>query len=148
MDKPSKYHTKRFIGKWIKGADENGYSYSWNSAHEELENTSVFELNGRYYCSYCCNPAYPIQAGLRDRYRHEDYSTTGYTCICESAEKEKQFKKEKEELERKQSIEMHKLQEKYTDSLKHNKRKRLELIHSSEVKELERSEKYFDFTRK
>jgi len=151
VERPSKYHTSSFIGKGIKGANENGYSYHWDSAHPELEPTSTFNLGCSHYCSYCCKPAYPIQEGLRrDLYvfvdfYDRDFTVTGHTCICEGAEKEKELRKKLEEMEKKHKQEKYELEKEYKDVLKHDKRGRLELKHKKELKDLEWNEDCFRF---
>ena len=151
MESPSKYHRYSFVGKGIKGANENGYSYHWDSTHLELEPTSTFALGCSNYCSYCCQSAYPIQKGLRSDlnpfvgFYNRDFSTTGYTCICEGAEKEKELRKKLIEMEKKHKREKYELEKEYKDILKHDKRGRLELKHKKELKELEWNENGFRF---
>lgn len=67
-----------------------GFSFGdryWDSGHPELASTRVLQ-GGQPVCAYCGKSAYPIQAGLAvprfDR-DGEDYSVTGYTCVCSAA---------------------------------------------------------------
>lgn len=135
MNRPSKYHKSGTNGKervWY-----------WDSSHEDLEPTSTFTVNYKHFCSYCCKEAYSIQAGLREY--GDYYKTTGYTCICESAEKEKELRKKLEKLEEEYKEKENLLKLSYSESLTHNKRKRLEIIHAAELKEMDRNEKNFVF---
>ena len=146
MERPSKYHRLGHSGK--------GRVWYWDSSHEDLEPTSTFAIKYKHFCSYCCNEAYSIQEGLRDGGNY--YKITGYTCICESAEKEKELKRQLEELENELKRQLEELENEYKERiyqlkksyekiLKHNKKKRLEMIHVSELKEIERFEDSFEF---
>ena len=135
MERPSRYHRLGHNGK-----EREWY---WDSVHEDLEPTSTFTVKYKHFCSYCCEEAYSIQAGLRNG--GDYYKTTGYTCICESAEKEKELKKQLEELENEYKEREYQLKKSYEKILKHNKKKRLEMIHVSELKEIERFEDSFEF---
>ncbi len=145
MDRPSKYHDRVFVGT---SRTPSGYDWSWNSSHPELEPTETFALGCQHYCSYCCQKAYPIQAGLRDTrfdYYDRDFTVTGYTCICEGAEKEKELRRELEELKSKHQKEEWELKSKYSDVLRHDKKTRLKMQYDYDLKELERHESSFQF---
>ncbi|ATF13595.1 hypothetical protein A616_16895 [Brevibacillus brevis X23] len=139
MDKPSKYH------RWVYTGGEIERKWIWDSSHEELEPTSTFKIEGGQYCSYCYNQAYPIQSGLRNRM--EDYTVTGYCCICDAAEKEKEYRNEKAVMSKRHRQEEQELILKYANELKPNKKKRLEMLHRYEIKQLERNERLFEFRK-
>jgi hypothetical protein len=155
MEQPSKYHKLSYVGKGLDGANENGYRYSWESDHPELEPTSTFALSyTQHYCSYCCSEAYPIQAGLRsDLYGHVDFNkrnfdVTGYTCICEGAEKEKELRYKLNELKKKHEQEEYELKKEYKPFLKVDKKRRLELQYKNDLKNLEWNEDSFSFDKR
>jgi hypothetical protein len=142
FEKKSKYHSKNYVGKNTEDptVNEFGYKYMWNSSHEDLEPSTTFNVGNGNYCVYCRAKAYPIQAGLKGNGR--DYTTTGYTCICESAETEKQFKKEQEELMKKHSNEYQELKQKFAESLKINKVEILKMKQKAELQAEQQRSKY------
>lgn len=133
-EKPSKYHQSCFNGN----KETNGYGWSWNSRHEDLTPTETVNIECQNYCVYCGHTAYPIQAGLRGygTPRDRDYDITGYCCICESAEKEKELKQKQKELRKKHKEEEYELRKEYQDFLKHDKIKLLTIEYEAKLKSL------------
>jgi hypothetical protein len=139
--KKSKYHSKNYVGtsSGDPTVNEFGYKYMWNSSHEDLEPSMTFEVGCYNYCVYCREKAYPIQAGLKKGGR--DYTTTGHTCICDSAETEKQYKKEEVELLEKHRNEYEELKRNFAELLKINKVEILKMKQKAELQaELGRGE--------
>ena len=136
-EKPSRYHKYYYTGK-----GDDGHEYLWDSTHPDLVPTSTFQIESQHYCSYCCNKAYPIQANIKE---YADYTTTGYCCICDSAEKEKEFYQRIKELQIKHNNELRKLKQEYTSILKHDKQGRLDLKYKIDCKRLAWSEDSSDF---
>lgn len=141
MERPSKYHRWVFSGC----KENNGYKWTWDSSHDDLEQTETFSIGGEHFCAYCCNKAYPIQAGLRNNM--EVYKVTGYCCICEAAEKEIEYRREHEKMIKRHQQEEQTLRMNYKKELKTNKKKRLEMLHRYEMKQLEKSEQFFEFRK-
>lgn len=131
MERPSKYH--RYTGD----------GYTWDSTHPELEPTSTFTIGySQNFCSYCCSKAYPIQAGLKGKtyLDHRDYSVTGYCCICEGAEKEKELKIRLKELQNKHDQEMLQLKKEYIPYMKQDKEKRIIIEQKYKLKDVRNDE--------
>ena len=122
----SKYYKRCFVGIGVKGADESGREYHWDTTHPDLEPTETFSPSkyGRVnYCSYCGQPAKSIQANLREykaRRPSSDYDVTGYTCDCEGAEAEKEYRKEQELLMIKYQEDLSNLRKSFLPLLKQN----------------------------
>lgn len=134
---PSKYHNLVFVGKGIEGADELGYKYMWDSSHRDLLPTTTVKIGyGAPYCVYCQKIALPIQAGLRNN--KSNYDTTGYTCTCESAEAEKQYKQELQKMEEEQRDQRFQLQESFKERLKIDPVALLKIKQAYELKEASR----------
>lgn len=109
-----KFYSRVYVGSNLCGANALGYKMSWDSDHDELKEV---ETLGRHYCGYCGNRPLPIQAFLWK----EDYSVTGYTCVCSDAMDaiEVGLKIEAlKELHRKQLRELEKKMPKHKDSIK------------------------------
>lgn len=144
---PSKYHRRVYSGR--NKETTGGYEWSWESDHPDLEPTETVIIGNQHYCVYCCQKAYPIQAGLRRNSwseRGDNYDTTGYCCICESAEKEKEYKKKLIELneryENQKRKEKHILYNEYKNDLKQDKKTLLKIEYEYNLKRLEWDEKH------
>jgi hypothetical protein len=83
-----------------------GYERSWDSTHEDLRPTKFIEIGGKERCIYCGNIMLPIQAWIM---RQNNYSITGYCCICKDAFKELEYRDNMESLKQKQYEEREKL---------------------------------------
>jgi hypothetical protein len=133
QEAPSKYHTREYVG--VSEENPSGYKYFWNSIHPDLEPTETFLVGYERFCIYCCNKPYSIQANLREGRRSGnfinsqpwEYEITGYTCICEGAEAEKEFLKKLEELRNEHLQQIEQLEDDYRIRLKENTDKRIQL---------------------
>lgn len=156
-ERPSKYHRSGYVGEGVEGADKNGFKYSWDSSHEDLTNTKTVQIGSTDVCVYCAGRAYPIQAGLRESrrrhiltsYENRDYSTTGYTCICDGAEAEREYTKELKEIERaaKQALEEKKeaLKEKFGAQLTIDVSALTAIRHRHEASRRDKTSSFFFF---
>lgn len=137
--RPSEYHQLVFVGKGEKDADHLGYKFVWDSSHPDLLPTTTVKIGGygNPYCVYCHKLSLPIQAGLRDGGNY--YETSGYTCICEAAEAEKQYKEELAELEQSYKNKRSELQEAYTEKLLINQVAILKMKQAYELKNMSSS---------
>lgn len=129
----SKYHKRSYVGKGIKGADENGYEYTWNSMDERLAPTKTREIGYRKYCVYCGEPAYPIQGNI---IKYGNYDNTGHCCTCELAEREKELAQEKIDLENRHKEEICAINNKIKRELVEDELKLFELEYSNKRKRI------------
>ncbi|MFJ3388843.1 hypothetical protein [Lysinibacillus sp. NPDC086135] len=152
MSEKTKFYSRCYIGKGIDGADEYGYTYSWNSSHPELVETKTVKISRYTYCAYCGENANPIQAGLVGDGR--DYSVTGYTCSCncKGSQNEVEYFKELEELKQKFYKEEESLVNKYSELLQVDVEKLICIKHQYELARIEREKNrnigkrdYFNF---
>lgn len=119
-NRPSKYHQWSYLGSGAEGANESGYGYRWDSAEESLKPSTVYKISNTHYCVYCLAKALPIQAGLRrdsNRSHERRYDTTGYMCICDAAESERDYHESVEEMKSRHYKETLELKEFYKDKL-------------------------------
>ena len=136
---PSKYHSYGYIGEGQEGANENGYIYTWDSYHPELEPTETFSgdiVKHNPHCSYCGEPAFPVRKALNSTNFCPDSITIGYTCICEAAEAEKEYRKEFIALQEKHRNELQELQNKFRDTLLQDEKKQLEVTMKYQEKDM------------
>ena len=74
------------------------YKDGYSTTHPDLKPSKGETVRGSYrpHCIYCGEEMYSIQANI-DKYN--DYSTTGYTCLCLHAELEKEQEYQLKKLE-------------------------------------------------
>jgi len=101
-----KYFAHNYVG--VRGV--HGYVWSFDTTNEELVPTHSIRIGNEYYCPYCGSRMYLIQDKIT-------FSVTGYCCICEGAEAELKYEAEKEELLKKQEMELRALKESYKEKL-------------------------------
>jgi len=111
----------------------------WDSAAPGLVTTRTFLVGHKGpFCAYCCEPAKPIQAGLRGRYfdEHErDYRVTGHTCTCKGAKKDAEFRAKYTEMINKHEEQKIRLISKYCDILQPDVKKRIKLEYELKLKD-------------
>lgn len=108
--------------------------YSWNSSSELLTPTTTIKVAGERVCPYCAEKPLPIQSRIR---KYEDYSNTGYMCVCEGALKEIEFKEKLAELQKKHYEELEELKKSYRNDLVYNSDKLLNLEYALKKKEID-----------
>lgn len=99
-----KFFNYTYVGP-TAAKNSHGHVYHFNTTHADLLPTATFKMGG-YFCAYCGESAYPIQANLRV---HDDYDTTGYTCVCEDALADADHQRAVKELKKKHHEEMYQL---------------------------------------
>lgn len=125
------YFERYYVG--VYGID--GRVYSWNSTNPNLIPTTDIDVDGYgHYCPYCGEKMFPIQGYLARGI--DDYSTTGYCCICQGARDELEYKRKRIELEQKHAKELRNLEDQYRGKLTYCTDKLIEMRLSKIKKEL------------
>ena len=123
----------------------NGYNkdsvgvYSWNSTNMTAVPTKTIYLNHDEYCPYCGNRALPLQRRINS---HNDYSVTGYACVCPGSQAEIEFISCEQALKEKHEQELHDLRKEYRDRLQYDLPKLFNMWQDHRQREFERSMKY------
>lgn len=108
------YFRRDYVG--VRGID--GWVYSWNSTNPDLIPTSNIDVgNCHCHCPYCGEEMFPIQGYLARGI--DNYTTTGYCCICQGARDELEYNRKLEELKQRHEQELCELENQYKDKLKY-----------------------------
>lgn len=129
-------NVKKYFKYSYNGVMGLGGKYTWDfdTTNPDLIETHSVTIDGKYYCPYCCEPMFSIQADIK---KYNDYSITGHCCICDGARSEIEYEIEKDKLEKKHITECSELQEKYRESLKFDSEKLFEIKQANERKDFE-----------
>ena len=106
---PTNETRKYFSRGWISDKD---HDYFWNSTHKDLQPTKAIEISNSHYCPYCVSRMFPIQ--------NNNLDVIGYTCLCDGAIAELEWKAEDKALRERHEKEIYELKEKYVSRVQSN----------------------------
>ena len=113
---PSKEVEHYFKNGYVGVRGINGLTYHWVSDNPDLVPTHSINIDGTRYCAYCGEEMFPIQGYLAQGI--DNYTVTGYCCICQGARDELEYKVKQEELTQKHEQEIKNLKNSYREKLK------------------------------
>lgn len=127
----------------VRGYDGK-HTWDFNNTNPKLLETHFILIKNKHYCPYCGEEMFPIQKEVLE---FNDYSITGYCCICKGARTEIKYEKEKKELEERYKKKLESLDEKYNKRLKFNSEKLFKIKQQKEKESFESySNKYCHFS--
>lgn len=138
-----KYFKNGYNG--VRGYDGK-HTWDFDTRNPDLKSTHSVVIDNKFYCPYCGNIMFSIQGRIIE---YNDYSVTGHFCICNGAQEELQYEKEKSELQKKHKKELYDLNNRYKEALRFDSEKLFNIKQYFEKKNFEFSHyNHTHFTKK
>jgi hypothetical protein len=113
-------------------------AYFWNTTNDTAIETRTVTIGSDEYCPYCGRKALSLQRAIKT---FDNYSITGYCCLCEGALAEIEYRKKEQELLVRYEKERSDLRKEWSSKLSFNMDKLFE------IQEEKRRQKFNNYTK-